>query len=132
ASRHGLILHTEVTIGYDVPWPRVHELLLGAAKNVEGLAESPAPFVLQKSLDDFSIRYELNVATNRASDMAAQYSQLHAAIQDRFNEAVIEIMSPHFVAARDGNRAAIPDPYLPANYRAPSFRVWPLPSGRGT
>ena len=51
------------------------------------------------------------------------YSELHANIQDSFFEAGVEIMSPVFHALRDGNRTAMPDQYLPKDYRAPSFRV---------
>ena len=35
ASNMGLIVHTTVTIGYDVPWKKVHELLLSAAKETK-------------------------------------------------------------------------------------------------
>ncbi len=51
------------------------------------------------------------------------YSELHANIQDSFYEAGVEIMSPVFHALRDGNRVAIPDQFLPKDYRAPGFRV---------
>jgi hypothetical protein len=51
------------------------------------------------------------------------YSQLHANIQDGFNEAGVEILSPHYRAARDGNMVTTPPQYLPDNYKAPSFNV---------
>lgn len=127
--RGNLILHTGVTIGYDVPWRRVHELLLAAAKGTPGIQDEPAPFVLQTSLDDFYVRYELNAYTDEPGAMAKTYSDLHQNIQDRFNEAGVEIMSPHYGALRDGNRVAIPDDYLPKAYQAPGFRVGPQPSG---
>ena len=45
----------------------------------------------------------------READKLAQiYSDLHQNIQDRFNEAGIEIMSPHYMAMRDGNESTIP------------------------
>ena len=40
--------------------------------------------------------------------MAVIKSELHRNIQDVFNEAGVEIMSPHFVATRDGNASTIP------------------------
>lgn len=40
--------------------------------------------------------------------MAQIYSDLHQNIQDKFNEAGIEIMSPHYMAVRDGNETTIP------------------------
>ncbi|MCB1059671.1 MAG: mechanosensitive ion channel [Calditrichaeota bacterium] len=119
----GILLHTTVTIGYDAPWRKVHELLLGAARETDGVSESPSPFVLQKALNDYSVAYELNAHTEYPSRMMELYSALHCAIQDKFNEAGIEIMSPTYAALRDGNRAAMPDDSLPPDYKAPVFRV---------
>jgi small-conductance mechanosensitive channel len=119
----GLILHTTVTIGYDAPWRQVHDLLIQAALDTPDVLENPRPFVLQSSLDDFYVSYELNAYTNAALRMAATYSKLHANIQDRFNEAGVEIMSPHYRAARDGNQTTIPAQFLPESYQAPGFRV---------
>jgi len=86
----------------------------------------PSPFVLQTSLDDFSISYELNVYTNEPSLSLAILSELHQNIQDRFNQAGIEIMSPRFSALRDGNQAALPAEYLPPEAAAKGFRLLPL------
>ena len=126
AKARGLILHTTVSIGYDVPWQQVHELLLSAAHATEGVEEDPEPYVLQTSLDDFYVSYELNGYTSTPNKMASIYSRLHANIQDAFNEAGVEIMSPHYSALRDGNRMAIPDDALPKDYKAPAIRVNPL------
>ena len=122
-QKEKLILHTTVTIGYDAPWRKIHELLLTAAAGTENVLETPAPFVLQTALDDFYVHYQLNAYTDQASRMAKTYSDLHQNIQDRFYEAGVEIMSPHFSTIRDGNRVAIPDDYLPKGYTAPVFRV---------
>jgi small-conductance mechanosensitive channel len=124
AQERGLVLHTGVTIGYDAPWKKVHELLIAAAQNTEGILKEPKPFVFQASLDDFFVSYEINAYTNRPNDMAKIYSDLHQSIQDRFNEAGVEITSPHYAAVRDGNRTAIPDQYLPPTYRPSGFRVF--------
>ncbi|WP_246285152.1 mechanosensitive ion channel family protein [Hymenobacter lapidiphilus] len=118
----GLIMHTGVTIGYDVPWPQVHQLLLAAAVDADVLTE-PAPFVLQTSLDDWYVAYELNFYTHAANKQAGIYSRIHQNIQDRFNEAGVEIMSPHYRAMRDGSQTTIPAGYLPKDYEAPKFRV---------
>lgn len=123
AEEGGVILHTGVTIGYDVPWRTVHELLVAAAEATEGLLDKPKPFVLQTSLDDFYVSYELNVYSDKPNAMAKTYSELHQHIQDRFNEAGVEILSPHYRAARDGNQVTIPQDYLPQDYEAPSFRI---------
>lgn len=119
----GLILNTTVTIGYDVPWRKVHELLMAAAGSVKNVQKEPAPFVLQTALDDFFVRYELNCYTNEPGLMARTYSELHQNIQDRFNDAGVEIMSPHYSALRDGNKATIPEEHLPKSYKAPVFRI---------
>jgi len=104
----GLILYTSVTIGYDVPWPKVHELLISAALKTDGIEEKPEPFVLQKSLDDYSVNYQLNATTRDAIGMPRTHSNLNANILDSFNEAGLEIMSPMFVATRDGTELTIP------------------------
>ena len=104
----GLILHTSVTIGYDVPWRKVHELLIEAAVATDGVNVSREPFVLQTSLDDWYVSYQLNAYTDTPNKMPRIYSELHGNIQDKFNEAGIEIMSPHYRAIRDGNDTTIP------------------------
>jgi small-conductance mechanosensitive channel len=119
----GLILHTTVTIGYDAPWRQVHELLIAAARATEHILTEPAPFVLQTSLNDFYVSYELNAYTGQPSLMADLYGALHQNIQDSFNKAGVEIMSPHYTSLRDGNRTAIPAENLPQDYEAPPFRV---------
>ena len=123
AADLGLILHTTVTIGYDAPWRQVHELLIAAARATEHILAEPAPFVLQTSLDDFFVSYQINAYTDRPAVMAMTYSRLHQNIQDRFNEAGMEIMSPHYRALRDGNMVTIPADHLAKEYQAPSFRV---------
>jgi small-conductance mechanosensitive channel len=128
AQKEGLILHTSVTIGYDAPWRTVHQLLINAALATGHILKEPAPFVLQTALDDFYVHYELNVFTDQPTRMAGIYSDLHQNIQDKFNEAGVEITSPHFSSVRDGNKTAIPEDYLPKSYVAPSFRVGLLES----
>ena len=127
AKERGLILHTSVTIGYDVPWKQVHELLISAARKTEGILESPSPFVLQKGLEDFYVSYELNAYTRNPQAMAATYSLLHQNTQDAFNEAGVEIMSPHYAQIRDGNKMAIPDSSLPPGYVPGALRVASVP-----
>jgi small-conductance mechanosensitive channel len=104
----GLILHTSVTIGYDAPWRKVHELLQSAADRTENVLKSPKPFVLQTSLSDFFVNYQLNAYTDQPTSMAQIYSDLHQNIQDSFNEGGVEIMSPHYMQLRDGNSSTIP------------------------
>ena len=121
-----LILHTTITLGYDVPWRKVHQVLIDAAIATPNILIEPAPFILQTSLDDFYVSYELNAYTDHPLMMPTIYSQLHQNIQDKCNETDIEILSPHYSAIRDGNQITIPQNYLPKNYKAPGFRVQPL------
>jgi small-conductance mechanosensitive channel len=107
ARQNGIRLHTGVTIGYDVPWPKVQELLLSAARATEHIEEDPAPFVLQTALDDNYVAYELNVTTKLVNLRPQIYSELHANILDAFHTAGVEITSPHYRAVRDGNEPAI-------------------------
>jgi small-conductance mechanosensitive channel len=95
-----LILHTTVTIGYDAPWRQVHALLRMAAARTPDILKEPEPFVLQKSLDDFYVTYELNVYSNSAPSMFKILSDLHKNIQDTFNEHGVQIMSPNYEADR--------------------------------
>lgn len=118
---NGLILHTTVTIGYDVPWREMHKALINAANRTDLLLKEPKPFVLQTSLDDFYVSYQINAYTKEANKQATIYSQLHQNIQDCCNEAGIEILSPHYRAARDGNMTTIPGNYLSKDYQAPKF-----------
>lgn len=122
-EKEGIILYSTITIGYDVPWRQVHELLIGSALKTKNVLSSPAPFVLQTSLDDFYVSYQINVYSDRPNLQAGIYSELHQNIQDAFNEAGVEILSPHYRAARDGNTIAIPEEYRPADYTPPSFNL---------
>ncbi len=122
----GLILHTSITIGYDVDQKTVKELLIGAADDTENLEPEPEPFVLMTNLDDFYISYEINAYTRKARTTPATYSELHGRIVDRFNAAGIEIMSPHYSAIRDGNPLTLPEDHLPKNYEPAPFRFRPF------
>jgi small-conductance mechanosensitive channel len=126
AQQSGLILYTTVTIGYDAPWRKVHELLIASARATRDILADPVPFVLQISLNDFSITYELNAYTANVKDLLHIQSELHENIQDRFNEAGVEIMSPTFSAIRDGNQMTIPEDYLPKTAPVKGFRILPV------
>ena len=108
AREYGLIIHSEVSIGYDIPWRKVNELLIDAALNTPGVVDDPRPFVLETSLSDWYPVYQVNAYIKEADKMPQIYSNLHQNSQDKFNEAGIEIMSPHYMAMRDGNETTIP------------------------
>jgi small-conductance mechanosensitive channel len=96
ARTQGLILHTEIGIGYDTPWRQVEALLLSAADRTAGVSKDQRPFVREKKLGEFAVTYELNVYTREAQQMAALYAELHRNILDAFNEAGIQIMTPAY------------------------------------
>lgn len=109
AGGDGLILHAGITIGYDVDWRKVHQLLQSAAEKTRHVEKSPEPVVLQKSLDDFYVAYELRVSTRQPGRMMATYSELYQHILDEFHNAGVEICSPHYRANRD-HALALPQP----------------------
>jgi small-conductance mechanosensitive channel len=98
AGEDGAIVSTAVTIGYDAPWRQVHALLLLAAERTPGVRREPRPYVLQKALSDFYVEYELRAPIERAEMRFQVLSDLHAQIQDAFNEFGVQIMSPNFEA----------------------------------
>lgn len=87
---------TTITIGYDAPWRQVHALLLDAAAKTTIVRKDPAPVVLQRALANFYVEYELVVSLERPEQRLAGLSELHMNIQDAFNEAGVQIMSPAF------------------------------------
>ena len=96
AGAEGVILYTSVTIGYDVPWRQIHAMLVEAAARTPGLRREPAPFVLQTSLSDFYVEYQLNAHIEQPDKRLSTRAALHANIQDVFNEHGVQIMSPHY------------------------------------
>jgi len=120
-----MLLHTEVTLGYDVPWRRVHELLIAGAIEIDGIEREPEPFVLQRGLDDFYVRYELNAHTRRPEEMARIYSDLHGRVQDSLHRAGVEITSPRYLAVRDGSASTIPTIPPPEPGSAPAVFAGP-------
>ncbi len=112
ARQFGLIIHTTVTIGYDAPWRQVHQLLIDAARLTPGVLAHPKPFVLETDLQDYYPCYQINAYIKDADLLGEIMSSLHQNIQDVFNEAGVEIMSPHYYARRDGSASTIPADYL--------------------
>ena len=108
-EKGGVNVGTSVTIGYDVPWRTIHELLISAAVGVLDVLENPAPKVLQISLDDFYVQYRLIVTTKHPELRIRIRSDLHKNIQDRFVKAGIEILSPHYQSNRAGDESTLPD-----------------------
>ena len=108
AQEYGLIIHSDITFGYEVPWQQVHQLLIKAALNTEHIEPQPTPFVLQTKLDDWYVVYQINAYTRHPEHMAQIYSQLHQHIMDVFHEAGIEVMSPHYMGVRQADEVFMP------------------------
>ena len=120
ARQYGLIIHSTVTIGYDVPWRQVHQLLINAARQTTGVLPEPKPFVLETELSDYYPCYQINAYIKDADKLGDIYSDLHQNIQDVFNEAGVEIMSPHYFAGRDGSASTIPTAPYPDDWVEPA------------
>jgi small-conductance mechanosensitive channel len=98
AGTEGVILYTTITIGYDAPWRQIHAMLIEAARRTPGLHAEPPPFVNQTALSDFYVEYQLNAHLERPEKRIRVLADLHANIQDVFNEHGVQIMSPHYEA----------------------------------
>lgn len=105
ARNYGLIIHTSVSFAYDTPWRTVHDLLINAALRTPGVLHNPKPFVLETELQDYYPCYQINAYIKNADIIPDIMSDLMQNIQDLFNEAGIELMTPHYYANRDGNTA---------------------------
>ena len=117
-----IILHTTITLGYDLPWETAEELLLEAASKTEFILKEPRPFVLQSSLDNYYVSYELNAYTLKPKKMPLIYSEMHKNILIAFNKAGVEILSPSYVAARDGSLTTVPSK-LTAEDKSPLNKI---------
>lgn len=116
-----LILQSSITIGYDVPWRKVHDTMITAALNTAHVLQDPVPFVLQTSLDNDHVSYQVNAYTDDPNHMVLIYSQLHQNIQDQCNQNGIEILSPTYTALRDGNRSTLVEGHFPNTDVASAF-----------
>ncbi|MDR2480898.1 MAG: mechanosensitive ion channel family protein [Spirochaetaceae bacterium] len=92
---NGLIVHCPVSVGYDIPWERVHEILLKAAGKTENTEKTPVPFINHLKLDDFYCLYELNVYTKEVNILPKIYTNLYRNIQSEFAENNISLNCPH-------------------------------------
>jgi small-conductance mechanosensitive channel len=106
--QHGLLQQTSVGLGYNVPWRTTHALLIEAALASADILPTPPPFVLQTHLGDHAITDQLNAHTSDPNRMVFTLSELHQHIQDSFQQAGIEILSPSYAALRDGSASTIP------------------------
>ena len=109
------VLHATVTIGYTTPWRQVHAMLVEAARRAPGVASEPAPYVIQTALSDFYVEYRLCAQGDRSVPRrrAEVINQLHAHIQDVFNENGVQIMSPHYLGDPAQPQVVPPEAWSP-------------------
>ncbi|MBS1142153.1 MAG: mscS2 [Proteobacteria bacterium] len=117
----GYVVDTTVTIGYDTPWRQVEAMLTEAAKRTPGIVDTPSPVVFQTNLSDFYPEYRLvaQAIPRSPRPRAEVLSQLHANIQDIFNEYGVQIMSPHYRGDPAEPKVVRPEDWFPAPARKP-------------
>jgi len=123
SQQSGLIIHSIITMGYEIDWRIVHELLIESALITHLILKEPKPYVYQTVLDDFYVKYEINAYTKHPEKMTSIYSELHQNIQDVFGKAGLELMSPIYSSLRDGNKSTVPEQYLGKNYKIQGFKI---------
>ena len=108
AAQDGLRVPTTVTIGYDAPWRQVQAMLGQAAERTTAILRDPPPRILQTALLDYAVEYTMLVGLADPTRRLAALDELHAHIQDVFNEHGVQIMSPRYEAdpAQPETRAA--------------------------
>ncbi len=109
AQKGGVQVSVSVSLPYEVAWRKVHELLLVAAKHVDGVNASPEPFVLQRALGDSAVAYELRAFTDRAYELEFVVARIHQSVQDTFFNEGLEIASPKLSATREARSPRVPD-----------------------
>lgn len=98
-TRHQFTILTTVNCNYGVPWRQVHSMLQRAAANTPGLDRDCVPEVLQTSLADFYVQYQL-IVTSTERDPAGRLalrSALNAAVLDQFNLHQVSLLAPHYM-----------------------------------
>ncbi len=118
ARQYGLIIHSTVTIGYDVPWRQVHQLLINAARQTTGVSPEPKPFVLETELSDYYPCYQINAYikdADKLGDIDPTCIKTYRTYSMR-----LAIMSPHYFAGRDGSASTIPTAPYPDDWVEPS------------
>lgn len=104
--RDGTIIHAEISIGYDVTYLRVEELLLKAGTDA-GLRE---PFVLVHELLDHAVVYRVCGFLPEMNHLLSSRSNLRKKVLEQMHGNDIEIVSPSFMNQRalDPEKKVIP------------------------
>lgn len=100
AKHTGVIFHTKIAMGYQVPWNTVESLMVEAARRTQWILQEPKPFVLHDRLNNTFVEYQLNAHTQRPELMPDIYSELHRNLQAVFNEAKLDLTTPIYYPPR--------------------------------
>lgn len=111
ARDYGLVIHSEISFGFEERWDKIHALLIEAAQMTPGVLPDPKPFVHDISINDFYPIYQINAYIKDADKQPQIYSDLHKNIRDLADKEGVELLSPHYYAYRDGNKSTIPEGY---------------------
>jgi small-conductance mechanosensitive channel len=124
-SGTGFVVNTSVTIGYSTPWRQVHAMLEEAARRTSDIARDPAPYVRQTKLSDFYVEYHLIAYSpiDHPVQRIDMLSELHANIQDVFNEHGVQIMSPHYMTETAEPQIVPKDRWYEAPARPPTLKA---------
>ena len=126
-STHGLnkgvAVSVVATIGYDVDWRTVHNLLIDGATRTEQIATEPAPRVLEQSFGNYSVEYELRAWTKTSEGIFESRAALRRNVLDAFADGGVEIMTPTILAHRDASEIAVPTERFPNRPRPRGIRV---------
>jgi small-conductance mechanosensitive channel len=120
SREQGLFLSTTVGIGYEVPWRQVESMLLLAAERTQGVRRDPVPFVLEKSLGDFCVIYELYAAIDDPATRLSMYAALHRSVLDVFNEYGVQIMTPAYEGDPEQPKVVPREQWYAAPARSPT------------
>jgi small conductance mechanosensitive channel len=104
--RDGTIIFAEVSIGYDVTYTRVEELMLRAGADA-GLEE---PFVLVHELLDHAVAYRICGFLPSMNNLLSSRSNLRKTVLEQMHGNGVEIVSPRFMNQRalDPDKKVIP------------------------
>ncbi|MEM1154822.1 MAG: mechanosensitive ion channel domain-containing protein [Pseudomonadota bacterium] len=105
--REGTIIFAEISIGYDVPFTRVDELMTRAAADA-GLEE---PFVLVHELLDHAVAYRVCGFLPSIKSLLSSRSNLRKTVLTQMHGHGIEVVSPTYMNQRqlDPKNKVIPD-----------------------
>ena len=111
----GTIITAEVSLGYDVAYQQVFEVLRAATIQA-GLKDG---FVQVRELGDFSITYRVAGLLEDVDSLISARSRLREAMLDALHGADIEIVSPNFMLTRQLGKS---ERFIPAPVEAPLSR----------